>query len=134
MANIITAASYQSGTQILRMMFYMLFYEGSYVIIAMVIAISHVQNNRNLRFLTSTYKVFRKKVRFQAWVSFPLLLKQKKINGFHYFRNIKLPLMLHVPKYDTNTTITFILAVNNDVHTVNYTSMSATKHNMEELN
>jgi len=42
--------------------------------------------------------------------------------------------MLHVPQYDTNTTITFILAGNNDACTVNYTSMSATKHNMEELN
>jgi len=128
MANIITAASYQSGTQILRMMLYMFFYEGSYVIIAMVIAISHVQNNRNLRFLTSTYKVFRTKVRFQSWVSFPLLLKQTKMNGFHHFRNLQLPLMLHVPQYDTNTTITFILAENNDVCTVNYTSTSATTH------
>jgi len=80
MANITTAANYPSGTQIFRMMLYMLFYEGSYVIIAMVIAISHVQNNRNLRFLTSTYKVFGIKVRFQIWVSFPLLLKQKKKN------------------------------------------------------
>jgi len=134
MANIITAASYQSGTQILRMMLYMFFYEGSYVIIAMVIAISHVQNNRNLRFLTSTYKVFRTKVRFQSWVSFPLLIEQTKMNGFHHFRNVKLPLMLHVPQYDTNTTITFTLAENNDVCTVNYTSTSATKHTIEELN
>lgn len=134
MANIITAVSYQSGTQTLRMMLYMLFYEGSYVIITMVIAISHVQNNRNLRFLTCTYKVFGEKVCFQSWVSFPLLLKQTKMNSFHHFRNIKLPFMLHVPQYDTNTTITFILAENNDVCTVNYTSMSATEHNMEELN
>jgi len=42
--------------------------------------------------------------------------------------------MLHVPQYDTNTKITFILAENNDVCTVNYTSMSAPKHNIQELN
>jgi hypothetical protein len=48
------------------MMLDMLFYEGSYVIIAMVIAISHVQNNWNLRLLTSTYKVFGKQVCFQS--------------------------------------------------------------------
>ena len=116
------------------MMLYMLFYEGSYVVIAMVIAISHVQNNRNLRFPTSTYKVFGKKVRFQSWVSFPLLLKQTKMNGSHHFRNTQLPLMLHVLQYDTNITVTFILAENNDVCTVNDTSMSETKHNMKEHN
>jgi hypothetical protein len=56
------------------------------------------------------------------------------MNSFHHFSNIPLPLMLHVLQNDTNTTITFILGENNDVCTVNDTTMSATKHNTEELN
>jgi hypothetical protein len=56
------------------------------------------------------------------------------MNGSHHFRNTQLPLMLHVLQYDTNITVTFILAENNDVCTVNDTSMSETKHNMKEHN
>jgi hypothetical protein len=82
-----TAVTCYSGLEIFHMMLDMFFYKGGDVIITVIIAISHVKNHRYLTFLTSIYKVLRKEICFQSWVSLSLLLKQTKHRSFHHRHN-----------------------------------------------
>jgi hypothetical protein len=90
MVNNSTAVTCYSSLKIFCMMLDVFFYKGSDIIIAVIIAISHVKNHRYFRFLTSVHKFLRKEICFQTWVSLSLLLKQTKHKSFHNFTGITL--------------------------------------------